>query len=426
MIVNKRITLPKDFSTVAVFDIIAKLLAAVTSVLLIRVLATSVYANYVKFNAISSLIFGVIGTSMSVAYARGGTEYTSRGFRCLKTIYTICFSLLLIVTIIMTLFLPVFSKVYSVSIVTALFALIYGFVQSVNRVNESYFQVKGDFKVAGLLDNTKHICLIALLLGSIAISINYDSIIVFVLFIISAMIPVIIGNVLIGKSEKYIVDDKLDKETTRLIFSEASTLIIYWLLLNLIDQTDIILVTRMLNETALSNYGVALKYYQLLLTFQASLGTVLRIRTSKKEVVDSKEQQRAYSINWIKKTWLLILTIVILANVFAAPVMNWLNGDRYVSAVPAFRVFVFGAAISYLFAPNTAVMMSAKKHKLLCVYTAIGFVINALIDLLLIPYIGIIAAAMATVSGNAFLNIASFLTIVKRRMLSDETKVEIE
>ena len=56
-------------------------------------------------------------------------------------------------------------------------------------------------------------------------------------------------------------------------------------------------------------------------------------------------------------------------------------------------------------------MMSEKKHKLLCAYSVVGLMINAVIDYLLIPSWGISAAALATVSGNAFINITSFLTI---------------
>lgn len=409
----KKVSLPRDFSIVALFDIIAKFLAAITSVILIRVLSTPVYANYVKFNAISSLIFGVIGTSMSVAYARGGTEYMSRGYKCLKTIYFMCFVLLFGTTLIFILLTPALSKIYSTSILIVFFALFYGFAQSMNRLNESYFQVKEEYSIAGMLDNAKHLCLILLLLLSAIVSLNLENNILFIIFVFSAIMPVLIGLVLIYKREKDVVDDNLGKEITKIIFSEASTLIVYWLLLNLIDQTDIVLVNKMLDDTALSIYGVALKYYQLLLTFQASLGTVLRIRTSKKEVIDSKKKQAEFSVGWIKKTGPFIFVIVIFANVFAGPAMNLLNGERYAQAIPTFRIFIIGAAISYLFAPNTSVMMSAKKHELLCVYTAIGFVVNASIDVLLIPKIGIIAAALASVSGNAFLNIASFITIVK-------------
>lgn len=414
LIKNRQISVPKDFSIVAIFDIIAKLLAALTSVLLIRFLSTSLYAEYVKFNSISSLVFGVVGTSMGVAFVRGGTEYTSRGYKCLKTIYAICISLLFMATLALVFLIPLLTHIYIASLGTVAFALIYGFVQSVNRVNGSFFQVKEKYTVAGLLDNAKHFFFIVFMLIAIVVIGEIGNIYLFFLFVISSFVPVFVGICLIKKEEKGIVDDKLGNETIKMLFSEAGTLIIYWLLLNMIDQTDIILVNRMLDETALSNYGVALKYYQLLLTLQASIATVLRIRTSNKDVVDSRERQREFSIKWIKKTGVYILGVVLVTNIFAAPVMNLLNGERYGLAIPAFRIFIFGAAISYLFAPNTAVMMSAKKHKLLCVYTTIGFVVNALIDLMLIPRWGIIAASLATVSGNAFLNMASFFTIVRR------------
>lgn len=404
----------KDFFTVAFFDILVKAFTAVSSILLIRFLSVQVYASYVKFNSISSLIFCVVGTSLSVAYARAGTEYTSRGFKCYKTIYNICILLLFISILLASSFIPLMSKLYSATILVSVTSIIYGFVQSLSRINESYFQVKGQYNTAGLLYNAKSIFLIVFLFFAIFFLIDLNELSVFCLFIISASIPVFIAFFLIRKEERNVIDDKLDRTTIKLIFAETVTLVFYWLLLNLIDQTDVVLINHLMDDSALSNYGVALKYYQLLLTLQGSLATVLRIRTAKKEVVDSKKRQAEIFVNWIKKTGIFILCVLIISNVFAEPVLNLLNGERYSCAIPAFRVFVFGAAISYLFAPNVAVMMAAKRYKTLCLFTICGFIINALIAVIFIPQIGIVAAAIATVSGNAFLNIASFFTIIKR------------
>lgn len=408
------INLPKDLSLVALFDIIAKGLAAVTSIMLIRVLSVQVYASYVKFNAISSMIFGVMGTSLAVAYVRGGTEYTSRGFKCLKSIYFICIFLLLGTTVAFASLIPLVSRLYTASAAVVIFSVVYGFVQSINKINQSYFQVKGKFSIAGVIDNAKCVLLIFILLTALVFSIILEEKSVFLFFIISAFIPVAIGLVLIRKEESGIIDDKLDRATIKIIFVETGTLVLYYLLLNMMDQTDVILVNQLMYDIDLSNYGVALKYYQLLLTLQGSLYTVFLIRTSKKEVVDSKKKQVEISIKWLKKTAKYILALLVIANIIAKPVMNLLNGERYSNAIPAFRIFIFGAAISYLFAPNVSVMMAAKKYKSLCLFTICGVAINAIIDILLIPYIGIIAAAMATVAGNAFLNIASFFSIYKR------------
>lgn len=406
--------LPKDLSIVAFFDIIAKGLAAVTSILLIRVLSVHVYATYVKFNAISSLIFGVMGTSMAVAYTRGGTEYTSRGLKCLKSIYFICFFLLIGTTVAFASLIPLVSQLYTASVIVVVVSIVYGFVQSINRINQSYFQVKGKFSTAGVIDNAKCLFLIIFLLMALFFAIKLDEKSIFLLFILSVAIPVTIGLVLIRKEEAGVIDDKLDKTTIKIIFVETGTLVLYYLLLNMMDQTDVILVNQLMDDIDLSNYGVALKYYQLLLTLQGSLYTVFLIRTSKKEIVDSKKKQAEISVKWLKKTVWYILALLVTANIFAKPVMNLLNGERYSNAIPAFRIFIIGATISYLFAPNVSVMMAAKKYKTLCLFTICGFVINAFIDILLIPHIGIVAAAIATVAGNAFLNIASFFSIHKR------------
>ena len=234
------------------------------------------------------------------------------------------------------------------------------------------------------------------------------------------------GSIVIYRLESKKAADAIQgKEYLRvakIVFDEGIILIIYMLLLNLMDQTDVVLVNHLLDSGAVADYGVALKYYTLLLTLQASLTTVFRIQTASKDMIDDQNMRARFSMDWIRSTWKFILLISGSMLIFAAPVMNFLNGKEYMNAIPAFRVFVLGATISYLFAPNTAVMMSAKKHKLLCLYSIIGLIINAVIDYLLIPCWGISAAALATVSGNAFINITSFFTIQISNMVKDQGK----
>lgn len=410
-----RLKMAKDISIVAAFDIIAKLIVGFSTILLIRIVSVETYALYVKFNSISSLIFGVIGTSMATTFARCGTEYISRGYNYTKKIYKVCLLLLSLVTILLFVLHGIIGKVYSVQSIIVLTALVYGVFQSVNKVNQGYFQIRTEYQKAGVLENLKNILQFVVFLSFWIFSLDIKHVEVFGVFIISSFIPLITGSVAIHrleiKKQSDLIHGKEYLRVARIVFNEGIVLIIYMLLLNLMDQTDVVLVNRLLDSGAVANYGVALKYYTLLLTLQASLTTVFRIRTASKDMVDDQNMRARFSRDWIRSTWKFILLISGSMLIFAGPVMNLLNGKAYTDSIPAFRVFVLGATISYLFAPNTAVMMSAKKHKLLCAYSVVGLMINAVIDYLLIPSWGISAAALATVSGNAFINITSFLTI---------------
>ena len=101
--------------------------------------------------------------------------------------------------------------------------------------------------------------------------------------------------------------------------------------------------------------------------------------------------------------------------VFATPMMKILNGNTYTDAILAFKVFVVGVGISYIFSPNVAVMMAAQKHKQLCLLAFVGLIINATINWFFLGTYGVVVTAVATVVANAVINIISFVLIEKDR-----------
>jgi O-antigen/teichoic acid export membrane protein len=92
--------------------------------------------------------------------------------------------------------------------------------------------------------------------------------------------------------------------------------------------------------------------------------------------------------------------------------MPILNTTEYNSAIPLFNILMIGVGISYITAPNVGVMMASRKHKLMCFFAFIAFLINLAGNYFFIPVYGALAASVTTVVSQTFLNISCTLAII--------------
>ena len=395
---------------VLIFDIISKLLMAVATIVIVRLLSIDEYAIYTKFHSISVLSTTIIGTGLALAYVRFAAEKVSRGQDNSFGLFKLCSLLVCLATIISFIAIPIINKSFNTTFFISIISLIYGGVLALNKMNQSYFQVDERFSTSGIITNIKNI---TLCLGVAVLPIFFSNITAtqtIYATIISAIIAYLIGYIYISKNSTTQTFSS-DKSLLRALFKESWWLIIYSLLVCLFDQGCVIIMSHIASIEDIAIYGVASKYYALMLTFLSSLMTVLRIRTSNQSMVDSKDNRKAFVLNWIKRVWWIAGAVCLCTILVSRPVLTLLNGNEYIDAVPVFNILVVGVFIGYIFAPNVAVMMSAKRYKELCALALISFIINCVICVTLIPKCGAIGAAVAVVISNAFLNIVSTLII---------------
>ncbi len=196
------------------------------------------------------------------------------------------------------------------------------------------------------------------------------------------------------------------------MLGDSFWIVIYLILLNLFNQMDIVMLSNMLKDEDVAMYGIAFKYYSLLLTLLPSIKAVLRVRTSKKEYVDSREHRKDFTMLWLKKTGILVVPACFLIILTSGIFMPIINGHQYDASINAFRILMIGVGISYVFASNVGIMMAANKHKTLCVLALVALIFNTITNWIFIPIWGINAAAATTVISHAILNVSATFFIL--------------
>jgi O-antigen/teichoic acid export membrane protein len=398
--------------TVFSFDMLAKCIVAVTTVLLIRILNTNDYAAFTLFNSISSFISGVIATGICISYVRFESENSSRLLPKNDNLFKFNFLLITSIHLLLMLFLLAVYVFYEneklfYDVGMFFWGIFYAYTLALQRLNESYYQAREKFQKAGLILNIKNFVLL-LLIGTLMMLRKFSLIYIVVSitsisFLVSLYITTIIfRNISINKINSCLIIEYL---------SASGWLILYYLLLSLFNQMDVFMISHFLGKLALSNYGVANKYYNLLLSLLPSIFAVLRVRTAKADMVDDLNKQREFAYKWIKTVVPYVVVLVVGAIIVSRFIFPILNGDKYNDAIVTFHIFCLGAGCSYIFAPNVSVLMSMKRNKTLCFLGFIACIFNYIGNYILIPIYGINAAAATTILAHMIINIFSTLIL---------------
>lgn len=404
--------IPKDFSNVFIFDVIAKVFLAIISIILIRFFSTQEYADYTKFSTLSNFIVGIFGTGIALSFVRFSAEKISREKNAdISGLYALSSITFIIIFTFSFIFVNFLKDLYDTSLIVVVIALIYGFAMSLNRLNQFYYQAKEMYIKAGIVSNLRNFILFILIISCLIYARNIYLSLVMGMFLVSAILSFLIGsfNIYINLPSNIIKNNLQDFKS---MLSDSGWLILYTALLNLFNQMDVLMLSNLAEERDVALYGVAFRYYSILLTLLPSIQSVLRVRTAKKEFIDNSSVRYSFTYNWIKRSYKIVIIGCISLILGSKFYMNILNGVEYADSIPIYNVLVIGVALSYLFAPNVSIMMSGKRYRTMCVLAFISFVLNVSGNYILIPIISGIGAAISTIISQGFLNITCTIIVI--------------
>jgi O-antigen/teichoic acid export membrane protein len=101
----------------------------------------------------------------------------------------------------------------------------------------------------------------------------------------------------------------------------------------------------------------------------------------------------------ISTKWIVSLTLplFLVLCLFPDAVLNLFFGPTYVAAAPALRILSFGFIISNLFGPNQSILLVMGKSKFIMWTALAGAIASVILNVVLIPPLGIVGAAITMV-----------------------------
>ena len=195
-----------------------------------------------------------------------------------------------------------------------------------------------------------------------------------------------------------------DGKTVRELWSFSWPLAISASFLLFLSNLDVLMVGYFLNSTAVGYYRSVMPLRQVtkfvLLAFRF-LFLPLATKYYDAERFDELDELYTISTKW---TVAATLPPVLVISLFSPTIVRFLFGAEYLPGAPVLTVLTLGLFFVAAVGPTGPMIQAIDRPRAESVSAAAGFVTNAALNVLLIPRLGIIGAAVATVAGYAVYN----------------------
>lgn len=396
--------------------------SAVTAVILIWALTKEDYALYTLFGAVIAVVSEVTAGGLNMAYVRFASEHYSRSKKLPTDIFLFTVTLSLGVLLIASPALLVFSGVISRVLFSSLSyqaPLVLGFIGSVGSIllscARAYYQVQESYFVAGICLALQRfvyfIVVIAFVYTWGYIDFSYAAILHITTLTLFGLICLTISL----RYSRNTAQIRLNFSRLRGFLAASFWLLLYVASLSLFRHLDMFMISHICPLEDLASYGVAFKFYSMVMMLFPAIKTVLLVRTSKVDYVQRGDIRRQFLRKWVRKAALVVIPAAVLVIALADNLIALVGASKYAASVTSFRILVVSSVLSYLFCPGTDICRAMGQYFLLFCLGFGGLLANFTGNLLLIPQYGIEGAALATLASHLFINGCAVVFVLCRR-----------
>lgn len=194
------------------------------------------------------------------------------------------------------------------------------------------------------------------------------------------------------------------KETAKRLFSRSRYYIVSSLMITVFAQTDKIMLKLMIDDAATGFYAAAVQSAGLTNFVFAAIIDSFRpfifenVKNNKEDF--EKSMCQLYSV-----VIYLSLLQSLFMTLFAPLIVSILYGPEYTQTVSALQLVVWYTTFSYLGGVRNIWILADGKQKYLWIINLSGALANVILNFILIPVIGIMGAALASLITQIFTNL---------------------
>lgn len=226
------------------------------------------------------------------------------------------------------------------------------------------------------------------------------------IFAFSYSIEYIIISVLLIIIYKKMNNDSISfsLEICKRLFSKGRYYIVSSMMVTIFAQTDKIMLKLMNNNDAVGYYSAGVTCAGMISFVFAAIIDSMRstIFESKKSSEEEFEEKMIVLYNIIIYGSIIVSIVICL---FAPIIVNILYGKQFNETIGVLRIIVWYTTFSYLGTIRNIWILAENKQKYLWIINFAGAILNIIINLILIPSLGIIGAAVASLITQIFTNV---------------------
>jgi len=194
------------------------------------------------------------------------------------------------------------------------------------------------------------------------------------------------------------------KTSTPMMLSSSIYLLITWI--------DTIMIGIYSNETEVGIYNVAVRVSGLVVFSLAAISSISAPKFSESYNNGDKEEFREIVHDSTRLIFFTTIPIIVVLIFFNEPILL-LFGKEFIGGVTVLYILLFGQ-IPYIFSGSTSfILQMTGNEKVFRNLLTVGLIVNVVLNLILIPKIGITGAAISSASSLIIWNLLSVIYIKK-------------
>lgn len=249
---------------------------------------------------------------------------------------------------------------------------------------------------------------LAFLVVLISISASLTSISFF--YVLSLVISTLVGFLLLYPLAKRILSSKIKLRLDfRGVLSFSTPLMLTGILSVALAWMDTLFIGVFKTNADVGIYNAAYTIASALIILLYSFGDIFYPITS--ELYSKKAEQQIKKIFETSSRWLFLMAFPLFVVIFAFPssIIKLLFGESYTRAASSLSILVIGYFFITAFGLPEWGLRTFRKTKFLWIVTLIGFLLNILLNVTLIPVYGIAGAAVAATISIIFITLSRLI-----------------
>jgi O-antigen/teichoic acid export membrane protein len=264
--------------------------------------------------------------------------------------------------------------------------------------------------------------LLTLVLGSIFLYAGFPLIFLILAFTIPSFLNVLYAVYAASRFYGIQFIPSFDKKTFLFLGRIAIPFALAAVFARLYSYADSILLSKIAGDVAVGWYSIAYKVTYAFQFIPLALIAALYPRFSEYFAKDKKRLAYIFE-QGMKYLLLIVLPIAVGISVLAKDIVLTVFTAQYMESIMPLRILMAGLVFSFISFPIGAFLNACNKQVTQTAITALVLVVNVTLNMLLIPHMGGVGAAIAALVGNVLLTFFGYavvpqITRISHRFLS--------
>lgn len=259
--------------------------------------------------------------------------------------------------------------------------------------------------------------LTTLVLGSIFLYFGFPLIFLILAFTIPSFFNVLYAGYVAHRFYRIRLVPAFDKNTFFFLGRIAIPFALAAIFARFYSYADSILLSKIAGDVAVGWYSIAYKITYAFQFIPLALIAALYPRFSEYFIRDKKRLSYVFE-RGIKYLLLIVLPIAVGIGTLAPDIIETIFTAEYLRAVLPLQILLAGLVFSFVSFPIGACLNACDRQVTQTIITAVVLVANVALNLLLIPRIGIVGAAIAALAGNVLLTVLGYAVVPKIMSIS--------